>query len=146
MKTLILYFSLLLPAVGFAQQYSIGWYKISGGGGTSTGATYQVTGTVGQPDASSAMSGGQYSVTGGFWSLTAVVQTAGLLNLSIAQSGNNVIVSWPTNCAGFTLQFATNLAPPAAWTSNSPAPAVVNGQNTVTIPISGTQQFFRLSQ
>jgi hypothetical protein len=146
MKTLILYFSLLLPAVGFTQQYSIGWYKISGGGGTSTGATYQVTGTVGQPDASSAMSGGQYSVTGGFWSLNAVVQTAGLLNLSIAQSGNNVIVSWPTNSAGFNLQSAINLAAPAAWSSNSPAPVVVNGRNTVTIPISGTQQFFRLSQ
>lgn len=146
MKTLILYFGLLLPAVGFAQQYSIGWYKISGGGGTSTGATFQVTGTVGQPDASSAMRGGAYSVTGGFWSLTAVLQTAGLLNLSIAHSGNSVIVSWPTNCAGFTLQSATNLAPPAAWTTYSPAPVVVNGQYAVTHLISGTQKFFRLSQ
>jgi hypothetical protein len=28
----------------------------------------------------------------------------------------------------------------------SPAPVIVNGQNTVTNPISGTQMFFRLSQ
>jgi hypothetical protein len=146
MKTLILYFGLLLPAVGFAQQYSLGWYKFSGGGGTSTGATYQVAGTVGQPAASSAMRGGQYSVTGGFWSLTAVVQTAGLLNLSITQSGNRFIVSWPTNCAGFTLQSATNLAPPASWTTNSTVPVVVNGQYAVTNFISSTQKFFRLSQ
>ena len=32
------------------------------------------------------------------------------------------------------------------WTTNSPIPVVVNGLNTVTNPISGTQQFFRLSQ
>jgi hypothetical protein len=47
---------------------------------------------------------------------------------------------------GFTLQTTTNLASPTGWTTNSPAPAIVNGQNTVTNPISVTQQFFRLSQ
>jgi hypothetical protein len=31
-------------------------------------------------------------------------------------------------------------------TTNSPAPVVVNGQNTVTNPITGNQQFFRLGQ
>ena len=31
-----------------AQSYSIDWYKIAGGGGTSTGGTYQVSGTIGQ--------------------------------------------------------------------------------------------------
>ena len=35
-----------------AQSYSIDWYKISGGGGTSTGGVYSVSGTIGQPDAS----------------------------------------------------------------------------------------------
>jgi hypothetical protein len=34
----------------------------------------------------------------------------------------------------------------SVWTSVSTAPVVINGQNTVTNPISGTQQFFRLSQ
>ena len=67
MKKLFLLLGLLVPGIGFAQPYSIDWYKIAGGGGTSTGATYQVSGTIGQPDASSAMSGGSYSVTGGFW-------------------------------------------------------------------------------
>jgi hypothetical protein len=66
--------------------------------------------------------------------------------VTITPSGANVILTWPTNFTGFTLQSATNLASPAAWTTNSPTPVVVNGQNTVTNPISGTQQFFRLSQ
>ena len=68
-----------LQALG--QSYSIDWYKIAGGGGTSTGATYQVSGTIGQPDAGGAMSGGNYSLTGGFWSLIAVVLKGSVLEL-----------------------------------------------------------------
>jgi len=49
-------------------RYSIDWYKISGGG-TSSGGTYQVSGTLGQPDAGGMLGGGVYSLTGGFWSL-----------------------------------------------------------------------------
>jgi hypothetical protein len=36
------------------------------------------------------------------------------------------------------------LLSPAVWATVSPAPVVVNGQNTVTNPISGAQQLFRL--
>jgi hypothetical protein len=62
-----------------------------------------------------------------------------------------MILTWPTNYAGFSysgyaLQSTTNLGSSAVWATNSLAPVVVNGQNTVTNPISGTQQFFRLSQ
>ena len=61
--------------------------------------------------------------------------------LTIIPSGANVILTWPTNAAGFTLQSTTNLVPPAVGTTNSPGPVVVNGLNMVTNPISGTQQF-----
>jgi uncharacterized repeat protein (TIGR03803 family) len=67
-------------------------------------------------------------------------------HLSISRPGINVILMWPTNAVGFTLQSTTNLGAAAVWTTNSPAPVVVNGQNTVTNPISGSKQFFRLSQ
>jgi uncharacterized repeat protein (TIGR03803 family) len=65
--------------------------------------------------------------------------------LTIILSGSNVTLTWPTNATGFTLEFATNLVSPIFWNTNSPAPVVINGQNTVTNPISGTRQFFRLS-
>ncbi len=70
--------------------------------------------------------------------------------LVLTASASNLILAWPTNYAGFddsgyTLQFTTNLSP-ANWTTVSPSPVVVNGQFTVTNPISGTQMFFRLSQ
>jgi uncharacterized repeat protein (TIGR03803 family) len=68
--------------------------------------------------------------------------------LTIIPLGANVILSWPTNTAGltFTLQSTTNLVSPAVWTTVSPSSVVVNGQNTVTNPISGSQRFYRLSQ
>jgi hypothetical protein len=50
------------------------------------------------------------------------------------------------NAAGFILQSTTSLVSSAVWTTNSPVPVVVNGQNTVTNPISGSQMSFRLSQ
>jgi len=65
--------------------------------------------------------------------------------LTIIPSGQSVILTWPTNYSGFMLQSTTNVLSPV-WTTNSPPPVVVNGQNTVTHSISGTQQFFRLSQ
>src|SRR5439155_20008409 len=94
-RTLTLFVGLLLPEIGFAQPYSIGWYKISGGAGTSTGGVYEVSRSIGQPDASGAMTGGNYSITGGFWSLISVVHTPGLPNLVITRAGNCRLGSWP---------------------------------------------------
>src|SRR5271157_1484908 len=94
-----------------AQSYSIDWYKVSGGGGTSTGGTYQVSGTIGQPDAGGAMTGGDYSLTGGFWALYAV-QTPGAPLLTITYVGNQAIVSWPPTVTGWTLQTNANLGTP----------------------------------
>jgi hypothetical protein len=56
-----------------------------------------------------------------------------------------VVLAWPTNFFSFTLQSTTSLVSPV-WSTNSAAPIVVNGQNVVTNPIAGAQQFYRLSQ
>jgi hypothetical protein len=66
--------------------------------------------------------------------------------LTIAASGTNVVLSWPTNAVEFTLQSTTNLFSAATWVTNSPEPVVVNGQNTVTNPIAGAHHFYRLIQ
>ncbi len=102
MKLFLSSLLLLVALSAGAQNYTVDWYKISGGGGTSTGGTYQVSGTIGQPDASGAMSGGQYSVTGGFWALIQVVQTPGAPTLYVSHSGNTVTVYWQ-DVAGWNL-------------------------------------------
>jgi len=92
-------------------QYAIDWHTIYGGGGTSTGGVYTVNGTVGQPDAGPRLSGGSYSVVGGFWSIYAAVQTPGAPRLSITRTAtNSIVVSWPSSSAGFALQENSNLS------------------------------------
>jgi uncharacterized repeat protein (TIGR03803 family) len=66
--------------------------------------------------------------------------------LSISAAAGNVILTWPTNAAGFTLQSATDLTSSAVWAAVSPAPVLVNGLNTVTNPLTGTRQYYRLKQ
>lgn len=144
MKKLILLFTLLLPILGFAQSYSVDWYKIAGGGGTSTGATYQVTGTIGQPDASGAMSGGNYSVTGGFWSLISVVQTLGAPTLTVTHSGISVKVSWPSTATSWTLQQNSDLTT-ANWTTSGFTLSDDGTNKSVTITSPSGNLFFRLS-
>jgi hypothetical protein len=65
--------------------------------------------------------------------------------LAITPVGPSIILTWPTNSTHFNLQSASNLVSPI-WTTNLPPPVVANGQNTVTIPITAAQRFFRLSQ
>jgi hypothetical protein len=45
-----------------AQQYSVDWYKIAGGGGTSTNGQYSISGTIGRHDAGGLMTGANYSL------------------------------------------------------------------------------------
>jgi uncharacterized repeat protein (TIGR03803 family) len=89
-------------------------------------------------------SGGGSSGNGTVFSLS--LPPIGGPQVTISISGANVVLTWPTNAAGFILQSTTNLVSPPVWTTNSPAPVVVNGQNTVTNLILGAQQFYRLSQ
>jgi hypothetical protein len=145
MKKILLVLGLLIPTISFAQSYTIDWYKIAGGGGISTGGTYQVTGTIGQPDASGAMTGGSFSLTGGFWSLISVVQTAGLPNLTITHAGNSVIISWP-DTGSYTLQQNNNFAASAGWTTSGYTISPANGTNSITITPPTGNLFFRLSQ
>ncbi len=71
--------------------------------------------------------------------------------LTISSSGTNMILTWPTDVAGFScnnyaLQSTTNLDSSAIWSAVSPPPVVVNGQNIVTNSPAVTQMFYRLSQ
>ena len=126
-----------------AQSYSIDWYKVAGGGGTSTGGTYEVSGTIGQHDASGAMSGGNYSVTGGYWALVQVVQTPGAPTLYISRSNNVATVYWQ-NVSGWNLIQNGNLATPIASWSASSSPTLSNGTNYLNIANPTGNVFFRL--
>mgnify|MGYP001585758686 CR=1 FL=1 len=52
---------------GAPPEFDLSWHTVDGGGVMrSTGGDFELSGTIGQPDAG-AMSGGNFSLTGGFW-------------------------------------------------------------------------------
>ncbi|MHC4463712.1 MAG: hypothetical protein ACYS6W_11830 [Planctomycetota bacterium] len=57
---------LTASAGGGESAYVLDWSTIDGGGGTSSGGPYTLTGTIGQPDAAYS-TGGSYELLGGFW-------------------------------------------------------------------------------
>ncbi len=137
---LLLTFGLLMAAVTVTiAQYAINWHTIDGGGGTSTGGVYSVSGTIGQPDAGPTMTNGQYAVTGGFWALPTAVQTPGAPTLTIVPAGpNQAQIFWTPATPGFVLQETWVLAP-ANWTNS-----LSGATNPVVVPASTPTKFYRL--
>jgi hypothetical protein len=122
--------------------YSIDWFSVAGGGGTSTGGAFSINGTVGQAGAGATMSGGPYTVDGGFWSpLTGPIP--GAPKLSIRRSGADVLIAWPAASTGFVLQ--QNSAPGNNnWTDVANAPVVVGSEKHVIVTPSAGNTFYRL--
>ena len=135
---LVLGIPVLCSRAAFAQ-YSIDWSTIDGGGGTSTGGVYSVSGTLGQPDAGGPMTNGQYSVTGGFWVLPVAVQSVGAPLLTIVPAAlGQATISWTPTTPGFVLQETVSLVP-SDWV-NSASGAV----NPVTVTAVPPAKFYRL--
>jgi hypothetical protein len=134
-----------IPSALQAQSYSIDWYKVASGGGTSTGGVYSLSGTIGQHDAGGPMTGGSYSLTGGFWALYAV-QTPGAPVLHIFLTGTNTaVVAWPAPSTGYVLQQNTNLVS-TAWLGVTNSVNAVGSENQVIISPPAGNRFFRLSK
>lgn len=136
---------LLGPLGASGQNYAINWHQVAGGGGTSTGGVYSVKSTIGQHDASGPMTGGAYSLTGGFWALFAI-QIPGAPSLRIFLTHTNTaVISWPSPSTGFNLQQNASLT----TTNWGTPPQTVNddGINRFIIvsPPTG-KEFYRLSK
>ena len=122
-----------------AQSYAIDWFTIDGGGGTSTSGVYVVSGTIGQPDAGGPMTGGQFTLQGGFWALPTAVQSSYAPTLLIGPAAPGfATVSWTPATPGCVLQVSPTLTPPA-WT-NAPTGAT----NPATIQATPPARFYRL--
>jgi hypothetical protein len=123
--------------------YTIDWFKVAGGGGTSSNGQYSISGTIGQYDAGVQMSSDSYSLTGGFWSIYAL-QTPGAPILTVTSVSNTVVVSWTSFATNYVLVQNLNLAT-TNWVL-SDYPITTNGDTvsiTITSPPPGNL-FFRL--
>jgi Concanavalin A-like lectin/glucanases superfamily len=63
--------------------------------------------------------------------------------LSAATSGGNTVLAWPVAAAGFSVQ-ARPVVGSGSWTTLTNAPTLVGNNWQVTVPASGSAQFFRL--
>jgi probable HAF family extracellular repeat protein len=65
-------------------------------------------------------------------------------SLVIRRASGSVVLSWPTNAPGFTLQTATNLVSPAYWADSPATPGIVGADFTITNAASGSSRSYRL--
>lgn len=129
----------VVACVPLLAQYATVWWTVDGGGGTSTGDVYILRGTIGQPDAGPTMTGGEYSLTGGFWTLPVVVQTPDAPTLFIAPAGSGqATLSWAPDTPGYVLQETSSLSP-SNWTNAPTGPT-----HPVTVPITLPIKLYRL--
>ena len=84
------------------------------------------------------MTGGNYSLTGGFWAIYAV-QSAGAPLLTITVAGSKTVVSWSPDVTDWILQTNVNLATPT-WGNYQGL--IINNSVTNTPPPNDL--FFRL--
>jgi len=73
-------------------QFEIAWYTVDCGGMNSIGATYSLSGTIGQHDAQvpPVMMGGTFELTGGFWVVATVCNCPGDMNGDGLRNGADI--------------------------------------------------------
>lgn len=74
-KPILIYILLTLSIISVAQtgaDYEISKSSIDAGGGTSNGGAYILNGSIGQADAATEINGGDFALTGGFWTSGAI--------------------------------------------------------------------------
>jgi hypothetical protein len=136
---LALAIGLTAASSALAHSYSVTWFTIDGGGGTSTGGVYSISGSIGQPDAQATMTGGAYSLTGGFWALPVAVPNHEAPTLTIVPAGAGLArVSWAPNTAEFALQERASVST-GTWTDS---PSGTN--NPGFVPTTFPSKFYRL--
>jgi len=64
--------------------------------------------------------------------------------LGAARSGNSIILTWQPDATAFVLETATNLQSGTIWNAVTNTPLLQNGQQTLSLPVTDANQFFRL--
>ncbi len=66
--------------------------------------------------------------------------------LTAGRNGNNLVISWPSSYAGFTLYQAGSLGAGATWSPAAGSAVLVGGNYEQSVPIGAGPQFFRLQK
>ncbi len=135
------------PSV-FGQTYQISPGIISSGGGSSSGGTYNVVGTIGQP-AQDQSAGGAYAVQSGFFATIVVLQVPGAPTLFLSFGGQLLTLRWAETASAFGIETADDLQAGGTWRlvgGISGTPVLVGGTNYATLSVTRGMQFYRLKK
>ncbi|GIV08242.1 MAG: hypothetical protein KatS3mg019_0333 [Fimbriimonadales bacterium] len=86
--------------------YDLSWWTIDGGGITfATGGSFDLGGTIGQPDATSlnALTGGAFTLTGGFWFVSCIATNGDADGNGCVDDADLLTVLFNFGATGFNL-------------------------------------------
>lgn len=131
MKTLLLF---LLTLISARAQYSLAWTTTDAGGGTSSGGSYALQGTIAQPDATAPSAGLSFSLTGGFWTFPDL--SAPLPELTLTLDSGFAILTWSDPGFPLVLESSDDLT---LWLPVDPPPPA-----TIWAEAEAARRFYRL--
>jgi hypothetical protein len=142
-----------VPANSIAQWNGSSWSALGSGINAPGSGTIGIVHSLVFDSAANLYVGGNFTTAG--TNVSAFVAEAlfhpplPLPQLTMTISGPYVILQWPTNFTGFSVQSTTDALPSGtSWTSVVQPPVINNGQYTVTIldGISAAKKYYRLKQ
>jgi hypothetical protein len=135
MRTIALLLALTATA---AAQYTLDWHTMDAGGGCGAVGSFEMRGTLGQPDAFTGAAG-PIVLVGGYWSLLDEL----LPLLRIYRVGPDVVLAWPSPSPGFELQASPDLIT-GAWNPVTIVPVKIGSEFQVTWGPPIGRHYFRL--
>lgn len=105
-----LLFLWIITAVTFAQSgggFELTWSTVDNGGGTSSSGGFELSGTIGQPDASEPIGNGTFTLKSGFWQSICAAPEA-VTGETIQPSGSSVQLGWTSSAVSFNIYRAAN--------------------------------------
>ena len=86
----------------------------------------------------------RYPVSEGLLETRVFLETSNVVaEIVVNAAGGNLTISWPDTASGFILESSATMAT-GSWSTVTAGQTDSNGTISVTVPISGARQFFRL--
>lgn len=151
-KNILITFATTLALAVHAHAQSGGSFAIASsttdaGGGISRGGSFALSGTIGQPDAATALvsANARFQLEPGFWSGITVLPTPGapLMKIRLVAAGQAVL-SWPVSVTGFALEACADLGS-GVWTPVNNSVMDTTTEHTVSVSAAG-HRCYRLKQ
>ena len=121
------------------------WWTFTGGGGLAQHGAVALGGAIGPiAPALAPATGGNYTLTGGFWAVLSNLPQPASPLLTIKSLGNgNALLSWPVNVTGFILEYTTEPGS-GVWQAEKGAVTDTATEHTVVVATAPPFRCFRL--